>query len=118
MFRVPYVRVTLISRRLTEHFVETVDDLTKRGIGFKCLTGVDIDTTTPTGRLVLTIFAGLAEFERELIRERVMAALTAARARGNKGGRISALSPSKLRRAQAACSTATRALQRSAKSLA
>ena len=51
---------------------------------------------------MLTIFAGLAEFERELIRERVMAGLTAARARGNKGGRISALSPSKLRRAQAA----------------
>jgi DNA invertase Pin-like site-specific DNA recombinase len=51
---------------------------------------------------VLTIFAGLAEFERELIRERVMAGLNAARARGRKGGRKSAFTPSKLRRAQAA----------------
>jgi len=96
-------RLDRLGRNL-KHLIETVEDLTKRGVGFKCLTGVDIDTSTPTGRLVLTIFAGLAEFERELIRERVMAGLEAARARGHKGGRISALTPSMLRRAQAAMS--------------
>jgi len=88
--------------RSLKHLIQTIDDLTKDGVGFKCLTGVDIDTTTPTGRLVLTIFAGLAEFERELIRERVMAGLEAARARGHTGGRMSSLTPSMLRRAQAA----------------
>lgn len=94
-------RLDRLGRNL-KHLIETVDDLSKRGVGFKCLTGVDIDTTTPTGRLVLTIFAGLAEFERELIRERVMAGLAAARARGNRGGRLPSMTPSKIRRAQAA----------------
>ena len=94
-------RLDRLGRNL-KHLISTVDDLTTRGIGFKCLTGVDIDTSTPTGRLVLTIFAGLSEFERELIRERTMAGLTAARARGRKGGRKSVFTPSKLRRAQAA----------------
>ena len=94
-------RLDRLGRNLP-HLIETVDDLTKQGKGFKCLTGVDIDTRTAAGRLVLTIFAGLAQFERDLIRERTIAGLAAARARGNVGGRISALSPSKLRRAQAA----------------
>jgi DNA invertase Pin-like site-specific DNA recombinase len=69
-----------------------------RGAG----TGVDIDTTTPTGRFVLTIFAGLSQFERELTRERVMAGLSAARARGRQGGWKSAFTKAMLRRAQAA----------------
>ena len=94
-------RLDRLGRNLP-HLIETVDDLTRQGKGFKCLTGVDIDTRTAAGRLVLTIFAGLAQFERDLIRERTIAGLVAARARGNVGGRISALSPSKLRRAQAA----------------
>ncbi len=96
-------RLDRLGRNLP-HLIETVDDLTRQGKGFKCLTGVDIDTRTAAGRLVLTIFAGLAQFERDLIRERTIAGLEAARARGNVGGRISALSPSKLRRAQAAMS--------------
>jgi DNA invertase Pin-like site-specific DNA recombinase len=75
---------------------------TKREIGFKVLTGAAIGTTTPQGRLLFGIFASLAEFKRELIRERVMAGLTAARARGRKGGRRPVFTPSKLRRAQAA----------------
>ncbi len=71
-------RLDRLGRNLT-HLIETVNDLSERKIGFKCLTGVSIDTTTPTGRFVLTIFAGLSQFERELTRERVMAGLAAAR---------------------------------------
>jgi DNA invertase Pin-like site-specific DNA recombinase len=88
--------------RSLKHLVNTLDDLNKRGIGFKVLTGADIDTTTPTGRLVFGVLTSLSEFEHALIRERVMAGLAAARARGRKGGRKPAFTPSKLRRAQAA----------------
>lgn len=72
-----------------KHLVNLTDDLRKRDIGFKVLTGqgAQIDTTTPNGRLVFGMFASLAEFERELIVERTRAGLTAARARGRKGGR-------------------------------
>ena len=55
-------------------------DLQERGVGLKVLTG-DIDTTTITGRLVIGIFATLTEFERDLIHERTMAGLVAARTR-------------------------------------
>jgi DNA invertase Pin-like site-specific DNA recombinase len=61
-------------------------DLENRGIGFKSLTE-NIDTTTSGGKLIFHIFGALAEFERNLIRERTQAGLTAARARGKKGGR-------------------------------
>ena len=64
--------------------------------------GAQIDTTTAAGRLVFGIFAALAEFERELIRERTLAGLKAARARGRKGGRKFALSKAQVRLAQAA----------------
>ena len=66
------------------HLVNTVQDLCDRGIGLRVLTGqgAQLDTTTASGRLVFGIFAALAEFERELIRERTMAGLKAARARG------------------------------------
>ena len=84
------------------HLVNIVHDLQSRGIGFKVLTGqgANIDTTTSNGRLVFGIFAALAEYERELICERTKAGLTAARARGRKGGRKHKMTLPKLRLAQ------------------
>lgn len=90
--------------RSLHHLVNTVNDLSKCGVGLKVLTGTgaQIDTTTPAGRLSFGIFAALADFESELIRERTMAGLAAARARGRKGGRKFALSKAQVRLAQAA----------------
>ena len=86
------------------HLVNTVQNLADRGIGFKVLAGqgADIDTTTAGGKLIFGIFAALAEFERELIRERTRAGLAAARARGRIGGRKFALTKAQVRLAQAA----------------
>lgn len=86
------------------HLVNTVQDLSERGVGFKVLTGqgAEIDTTTASGKLIFGIFASLAEFERELIRERTKAGLDAARARGRKGGRKFAMTKAQVRLAQAA----------------
>ena len=72
------------------HLVNTVQGLAARGVGLKVLTGqgAAIDTTTAPGKPGLRgFFAALAEFERDLIRERTKAGLTAAAARGRKGGR-------------------------------
>lgn len=85
------------------HLVNIVHDLTQRGIGLKVLTGegAAIDTTTASGKLVFGIFAALAEFERELIRERTLAGLAASRARGHRGGRPYKMTPAKIRLAMA-----------------
>jgi len=85
-----------------KHLVNTVYDLSDRGIGFKVLAGqgANIDTTTPGGKLIFGVFAALAEFERELIRERTHAGLEAARARGRKGGRRFVLTKAQVRLAQ------------------
>jgi DNA invertase Pin-like site-specific DNA recombinase len=90
--------------RNLKHLVDTAQDLAERGIGFKVLTGqgANIDTTTASGKLVFGIFAALAEFERELIRERTVAGLQAARARGRKGGRKFGLTKAQVRLAQVA----------------
>ena len=90
--------------RNLRHLVNTVHDLMERKIGFRVLSGqgANIDTTTPGGRLVFGIFAALAEFERDLIRERTIAGLASARARGRNGGRPFTMTPAKLRLAQAA----------------
>jgi len=72
--------------RSLPHLVETVRDLVARRFGLKSLRG-SIDTTTSGGKLIFHLFASLAEFERDLIRERTNAGLSAARARGRKGGR-------------------------------
>ncbi len=73
--------------------ISLVNDLLERGVGLKSLND-PIDTTTAQGRLIFNIFGSLAEFERELIRERTLAGLEAARARGKKGGRPKGLSKS------------------------
>lgn len=86
------------------HLVNTVQELLDRGAGFKVLAGqgAEINTTTASGKLVFGIFAALAEFERELIRERTMAGLAAARARGRHGGRKFALTKAQVHLAHAA----------------
>ncbi len=86
------------------HLVNTVHELTDKGVGFKVLQGhgAAIDTTTPSGKLVFGIFAALAEFEREMIRERTLAGMASARARGRKGGRPHKMTPAKVRLAMAA----------------
>ena len=87
--------------RSLAHVVELVGSLQAKEIGLKVLTG-GIDTSSATGRLVFGIFATLAEFERDLIRERTVAGLAAARARGRTGGRPRLMSLAKLRTAIAA----------------
>jgi DNA invertase Pin-like site-specific DNA recombinase len=77
--------------RSLRHLIDTITALNERGIGFKSLQE-NIDTTTSGGKLVFHIFGALAEFEREIIRERTRAGLTAARSRGRTGGRPKALS--------------------------
>src|ERR687896_2710085 len=72
--------------RSLPHLIATMTDLEAGGIGFKSLTE-NVDTTTSGGKLIFYIFGALAEFERNLIRERTTAGLSAARARGKKGGR-------------------------------
>ena len=90
--------------RNLKHLISVVDDLQQRQVGFKVLAGagVQIDTTTANGRLVFGIFAALAEFETELIRERTRAGLAAARARGRRGGRPRKMTQEALRTAMAA----------------
>lgn len=85
------------------HLVNIVHDLAAKDIGFKVLTGqgAAIDTTTAAGKLVFGIFAALAEFEREMIRERTLAGMASARARGRKGGRPHKMTQAKLRLAMA-----------------
>ena len=89
--------------RNLKHLIQTVEDLTKRKIGFKVLSGqgVNIDTTTPAGKMIFSIFGALAEFERELIRERTIAGIQAARARGRMGGRKFNLTKAQVRLAEA-----------------
>jgi DNA invertase Pin-like site-specific DNA recombinase len=86
--------------RSLPHIVQLVSDLRARDVGLKVLTG-EIDTTSSTGRLVFGIFATLAEFERDLIHERTLAGLAAARARGRMGGRPRMMTRAKLKTAMA-----------------
>ncbi len=72
--------------RSLQHLVDLVNDLMARKVGLKSLND-PIDTTTSHGRLTFNLFASLAEFERDVIRERTQAGLSAARARGRRSGR-------------------------------
>jgi DNA invertase Pin-like site-specific DNA recombinase len=86
--------------RSLPHLIETITGLNNRGIGFKSITE-SIDTTTSGGKLIFHIFGALAEFERDIIRERTQAGLHAARARGRLGGRPKSLTPKKAQMAEA-----------------
>src|SRR3954467_14990944 len=87
--------------RSLKDLITRITELNDRKVGFRSLTE-NIDTTTSGGKLVFHIFGALAEFERDIIRERTTAGLEAARARGRFGGRRSVMPPAKLRLAQAA----------------
>jgi len=86
--------------RSLRHLIDLVAELEQRGVGLRSLTE-SIDTSTPGGKLVFHVFAALAEFEHDLIRERTQAGLAAARARGRVGGRPTVWTPEKLRTARA-----------------
>src|SRR4051812_9649053 len=87
-----------LGRSLT-HLIETVTTLQAKKIGFRSLQE-SIDTTTSGGKLIFHVFGALAEFERDLVRERTQAGLQAARARGRKGGRPRSLDATKLAQAR------------------
>ena len=72
--------------RSLQHLLEVTADMERRGVGFRVLAG-SIDTTTAAGKLMFHITSAFAEFEKNIIRERTMAGLAAARARGRIGGR-------------------------------
>jgi DNA invertase Pin-like site-specific DNA recombinase len=85
--------------RSLPHLIETVSKLQEQGIGFRSLQE-QIDTTTSGGKLIFHVFGALAEFERDLIRERTHAGLAAARARGRLFGRPKVLSPQQVKQLQ------------------
>jgi len=86
--------------RSLRHLIDVVADLQARGVTLVSLTE-QIDTSSPGGKLVFHVFGAMAEFERDLIRERTHAGLAAARARGRKGGRPSVWTPEKVAAAKA-----------------
>lgn len=88
-------RLDRLGRSLRD-LLTRVEELRQREIGFKSL-HENIDTTSPAGKLQFHIFSALAEFERDLIRERTMAGLRAARARGRKGGRKQQMTADKIK---------------------
>ena len=85
--------------RSTKDLLAIIDQLSAREIGFTSLQE-RIETTSATGKLMLTVFAAIATFERDLLAERTKAGLTAARARGRIGGRPPALQSSQIRLAR------------------
>jgi len=80
--------------------IDAIDALDRAGCGFRSLTEA-IDTTSPTGKLVFHIFSALTEFERSIIRERTVAGLAAAKARGRRGGRPRVMSETTISAAMA-----------------
>ncbi|MBX9722565.1 MAG: recombinase family protein [Candidatus Obscuribacterales bacterium] len=92
-----------LGRNLSD-LVKVIEDFQAREVSLKVLKGhgASIDTTIPEGKLVFSIFAALAEYERALISERTRAGLMAARARGRRGGRRHTMTPAKVNLAMAA----------------
>ena len=102
--------------RSLQHLIETVGALQERNIGFRSITE-SIDTTSSGGKLIFHVFGALAEFERELIRERTRAGLDAARARGRKGGRPRSLDARKVTMARALHADKTNSIEDICKAL-
>lgn len=102
--------------RSLQHLIQTVSSLANKGIGLKSITE-SIDTSSASGRLVLHIFGALAEFERDLIRQRTVAGLQAARERGRIGGRRPKMSDSQNMIAQQLFSERNHSVEQIAKSL-
>jgi DNA invertase Pin-like site-specific DNA recombinase len=96
--------------RSLKQLIERVTALEARGVGFRSLTEA-MDTTTSGGRLIFHVFGALAEFERAVIRERTLAGLAAARARGRVGGRPPALNPAQVEMARALLADRTRPIR-------
>lgn len=87
-------RLDRLGRSLKD-LLTIVEDLNEKGIQFKSLTE-NIDTTSSGGKLIFSIFGAIAEFERQVIRDRTLAGLASARARGRKGGRRQSISDKKV----------------------
>ena len=87
--------------RSLPNLLSIIADLKKKGVAFRSLTE-QMDTTTPHGELLFSVFGALAQYERALTRERVMAGLAAAKRRGRRGGRPLAIDPEKLEQIVAA----------------
>lgn len=85
--------------RSLRHLLDVVAELGERGVGFRSLTE-QLDTTTPAGRMLFAVVGALAEFERDLIRERTLAGIRTAAANGRKGGRPSTVSAEQLAQAR------------------
>lgn len=96
-------RLDRLGRNLAD-LIRIVTELENRKVGFASVTE-KIDTSSSSGRLVFHVFASLAEFERNLIRERTLAGLTAARARGRRGGRPASLSEKEIKTVRALLKT-------------
>lgn len=94
--------VTELSRlgRHTGKLVELNDELQERGVGLRVL-NLDIDTSTPSGRLIFNVVAAVAQMERELLIERTRSGLAAARAQGRIGGRRRTISDKQIAKTQA-----------------
>ena len=92
-------RLDRLGRSLSD-LVAIVNDLEKRGIAFESLSE-RIDTSSASGKLIVHVFASMAEFEHNLIRERTQAGLAAARARGRKGGQKPSLSDDQIKQIKA-----------------
>ncbi len=82
--------------RSLPHLIQIVTELKERGIAFRSLTETAMDTTTPQGEFLFNIFGSLAQYERSLNRERVLAGLEAAKIRGKRGGRPKVISQEKM----------------------
>ncbi|SHG18176.1 Site-specific DNA recombinase [Jatrophihabitans endophyticus] len=108
-------RLDRLGRNL-HHLITTVTELGQRDIGFRSLTE-GLDATTPAGRLLFGIMASLAQFERDLIRERTLAGLEAARARGRNGGRRTVMTPDKITVARQMYDTGNHTVQQIADTL-